>query len=303
MNSAFDVLSSQSLFDSVVKVFSSKIIYQTRDRHIIFLCGGPVSPHSMSMRHRFINFSKESLTEFRIFLAEDAATDLIKHSDEPDFLNIAVFESIIAEISDCIILFPESPGSIAEMGFFSNSKSAIKKLLVVNDFSKQGDSFINVGIVDKINSKSIFRQMIWIDYGNPNFETIAQRLRDRLPIKTGKRFEFKGFSELTMPQKLFVIFQIIYIFRALSFGDIVFCLEKIFGKCKEKQVKHLLSILIAAKYVERKGYGDEFFVVSPLAKPFLEFRHYDIQDLQAKITSFFQKNKLENLRVLENLTV
>lgn len=299
MTKSFTHPSSRYLLERVSDVFKSKKIVQRKDRHILFLCGGSVAPRSRYMRKRFINYSEDSLPEFRMFLAEAATRDLTQHGSS-DFVNIADFEELVSEISDCIVLFPESPGSIAEVGFFANSNNAIKKLLVINDVAKQGESFINIGIFDKINKESNFRPVLVMDYKHPNFGMIKERL-SRLPLKTTKSFEIKKFSSLKDYEKLYVIFQIVFIFKALTFEDIMYCLRQIIGSNRNDsdKVKHLLSILIATKYIERRGDAQDYFVPTSTTKPFLEFRNYDIQDLQAIITSFFKQHKVEAYDFIE----
>jgi hypothetical protein len=285
-----------ALLRQATVAFKTKKITHRNDRHVIFLCGGSVNPYSRSLRYRFLKYFEDQLHAFRLFRAEDASRDLIQHN-APTFLNIASFESLIADISDCIIIFPESPGSIAELGFFTHSNTALQKLLLVNDLNFQSDSFINLGLVDKINSKSIFRQTIVIDFKNPDFSLIKRRLEDRLP-KSAKTFEYKKFKDLSKPHKLHILFQIIFLFRALKFESVVHCFNQIFGTTNEKQVKHILSILIAAKYVERRGDDLSYFVPSPKALPFLEFKNYDVNDLQAKATEFFRRDHPETFNVI-----
>ena len=250
------------------------------------------------MRARFLKYSKTDLHNFRVFLAEDANKDLTLYGVN-EFLNIADFENLLADISDCIIIFPESPGSIAELAYFTNSKAAIKKLLVINDVTIQNDSFINKGLIDKINSRSLFRPIILMSFHIPRFHQIKQRLEDRL-TKTSKRFEYQeDFYRLTVVQKLFIIFQIIYLFRAIQYEGILQCLTAIFRINQDKQLKHILSILIASKYVERKGDDHDYFVPSVKAEPFLEFRNYDIEQFRIKVTDFYERNYPEIFSIIK----
>ena len=60
------------------------------------------------MRPQFCKYASEHLSHFRIFLAEKALNDYWQHP-EPEFQNLADFEDIIAELSTCVVMFPESP--------------------------------------------------------------------------------------------------------------------------------------------------------------------------------------------------
>ena len=55
-------------------------------------------------------------------------------------------ENILADSVDCIVIFPESPGSFAEIGAFSNNEKLAKKMIVLsNKKYKYDKSFINYG--------------------------------------------------------------------------------------------------------------------------------------------------------------
>jgi hypothetical protein len=64
----------------------------------------------------------------------------------------------------------------------------------------------------------------------------------------------------------------------------------------------LLSILVAVNYLERKGDDLEYFVLTSNAKPFLEFRNFDINELQADAVSFFEKNHSETYNIIQEIS-
>ena len=146
-------------------VFLEKEIFFALGRHIVFVCGGT---KRNSFRSRFLTYVKNHRPDLKTFLAEDAVKNLLSHR-KAEFINLAQFEDLIASVFDSILVFPESSGSIAELGFFSNSLKLQKKILVVNDSQLQGDSFINLGPVAIIDSKSVFRPTIYLDKKKPDF--------------------------------------------------------------------------------------------------------------------------------------
>lgn len=69
--------------------------------------------------------------------------------------DILSFEEVLAEISDKIIIIPESAGSYCELGAFAISDSIIDKLIVINkDNKKYAKSFITLGPLKKIKNKA-----------------------------------------------------------------------------------------------------------------------------------------------------
>src|SRR5436305_15007714 len=107
-----------TLISRVAHAFSAAGAYLTVDRHLLFVCGGSVHPAHNSLRKKFLAYANAELPNFRVFLAESATRDMFDYHP-PHFLNLAHFEEFIAAYSDCIVLFPESQGSLAEIGFFS----------------------------------------------------------------------------------------------------------------------------------------------------------------------------------------
>ena len=97
------------------------------------LCGGPVSsivdPHPISLRDAFLRAEAGAA----IKNAEILQIEEIQEYFEKDcpYKDLVEFERDIAQISDMVLLFSESPGSFTELGSFSSYKEIYEKLLVV----------------------------------------------------------------------------------------------------------------------------------------------------------------------------
>lgn len=124
----------------------------------IFLCGGKVAKDPsalhgpLSFRHAFLNYVRSNQIEFQslLILAEDVF-DAFEHTAYRDLLT---FESDIAELSSLIVIFSESPGSIAELGSFAVIESIKHRLLIVltHRHASEGQSFILRGPVQRVTS-------------------------------------------------------------------------------------------------------------------------------------------------------
>lgn len=284
--------SSDALIERVAHIFQNKKILATRSRYIAFLCGGSVKSRARSMRKRFIKYAKHNLPSVRIFLAENAQTDISEHSD-PELINVAEFEELIASISDCIIIFPESPGSYAELGYFAKHERIRESLLVVNDENLQSeDSFINNGPIRMIDEFSAFQPVILLSFkgGDPDFNHIVQRLRNRFPSRYRKSFEFGPWNLFSNKVKMFLIFEIVRMFRILNVESIKYILEKIFGQIEDVELKRLISILVASMHFERLGDDKQFFATSKSAEPFFEFDNFNITTLWLDVNLHFKKH-------------
>lgn len=82
-------------------------------------------------------------SKYELLYPEDIFDDLLAGPDQHSLLHL---ENILAVCVDAIVLFPESPGSFAEIGAFSNNPRLAQKLIVLSDKKyKSNKSFINYG--------------------------------------------------------------------------------------------------------------------------------------------------------------
>ena len=271
-------------------VFKRKKIYHRKDRFIMFVCGGRLGAGEGSLRQQFIGWAKDNLPNFVCLMAEEAMNASLAGEDRT-FVNLTRFELIIAEVADCVLIFPESAGSYAEAGFFANSRIS-KKTLVVNPFDLQAvDSFLNLGPLDTINAASHLKPTILIDaQGEPDFTPVAQRLtritwpahRERLPYQRFGQFNFK--------QKLLVTFEMLRLLRLADLQTLRQALVACFGgNPRNQELHHLLRIMLAAQFIER--HHAYFRVVSTVT--LVDIEHLETELLFAQIQFFYQKYSIE----------
>lgn len=284
----------------LVSLFQSKRIFTRRDRRLIFLCGGPVDSGRQSFRKKLLKYAQTSLHDFRFFLAEDAARDIFAHG-HPFFVNIAEFETLISALADCVVVIPESPGSIAELGYFSAYKLIRDKTLVVNDLKFQGDqSFLNLGPIDLVNRHSVYRGALHFDLKAkaPNFRAIVKQLR-RYELEIRGHFEFKKYRQLPIPHRLFVVFELIYLFGQISHEALELAIGFVFqggrslSSKQKRELRQLLSILCAGQYVQRIEHGFLLMPV-PKVKPFLDIDESLRDSLRVKISDFVLRTSTQD---------
>lgn len=128
----------------------------------VLLCGGErtdiniVSPKSLRDAFLKSDFYR-SVKNADVRQIEDIRDYFDKDSPYSELLT---FERHIAQLSDLVLLFSESPGSFAELGAFASHKDIAQKTLVVIQQKYLGrDSFIAKGPIAYFNSvskKSVF---------------------------------------------------------------------------------------------------------------------------------------------------
>jgi hypothetical protein len=112
---------------------------------VVFLCGGAIDRSLAKpemLRDAFLRIAPVSAPTYEIMLAEDAKP----LTAEARYDNLLSFESDIAQVVGQILLFVESPGSLAELGAFAALKTISPRLLVVVDeFHYNQTSFVKQG--------------------------------------------------------------------------------------------------------------------------------------------------------------
>lgn len=138
------------------RIFSKKLITSMREHlergeykyvtypKFVFLCGAALDANKYALSNRGIidRFIQKQTNDIFIVLSERLWEDNFSSS-----IDLLTFEEFLAEISDCIVLLVESPGSFCELGAFAYADRLFaEKLLIVVDNKYRGSkSFILTG--------------------------------------------------------------------------------------------------------------------------------------------------------------
>ena len=223
-----------------------------RDSNIVFVCGGNSPQH---MRKQFYTYFADHMADFEFFEPEFAMENYLQSGDNIPF-NIGDFEELVGRLSHSIVMFPEGPGSFAELGYFSMQSELAQKTVLVIDLDRQlNDSFISLGPAAKIAEKSIFQPTIYMDYDNPQFDLVHQRLVQRRPLsKYRKTVNFEKFSDVPDFDLFALIFEIVNLLQFATLEDVLFILSAIFkGSIGRSRILKLVSILVGSKRLSNFG--------------------------------------------------
>lgn len=110
----------------------------------VFLCGAAYSVENYYETNRGITekYLKSKSKDIFIVLSEKLWEDSFNSN-----IDLLTFEEFLAEVSDAIILFVESPGSFCELGAFAYAENLFSdKLIIIIDKKHEGEkSFIITG--------------------------------------------------------------------------------------------------------------------------------------------------------------
>lgn len=216
-----------------------------KESNIVFVCGGNGSD---DMRTKFEEVFEKILPDYEFFKPEFAMENYFTYSDKNPF-DIADFEALVAELSIAIVIFPEAPGSFAELGYFSGQNKLASKTLLALDLNHQrSGSFISLGPASKIAQASIFKMPIQMDYKNPDFSLVSTRLSEHTRI-TGRKRAFKPstFSRLESFELFALVHRLVDLLVIATGEDIESLLRSMFeSKLSPSRIKKILSILVGS---------------------------------------------------------
>ena len=144
----------------IANVIKDKIfVPRNKKRVTVFLCGADIKNRETARSRMAEIFSQ--YPRYELLYPEDLFDDLLAGQGQHSLLKL---EGILADSVDAIVLFPESPGSFAEIGAFSYNEKLASKMVVLSNKKYQGNkSFINYGPYRLIKSSDTGK-VIHINY-------------------------------------------------------------------------------------------------------------------------------------------
>lgn len=270
-----------------------------RSSNIIFVCGGN---EPSDLRPRFAEFCGAQFTDYEIFYPEFAIPTYFSGPiDEP--FDIADFEKLVGELSHAIVVFPEAPGSFAETGYFSAVKPLSKKIVLVLNQEYQGtDSFLSMGPAKKIAEVSVFQSTVQLDYKDPNFNHVVDRIRRVKVKKYKKALDIDQFNALA-PYEVFCLVQrVVDLMTIATTDDLIHIIRALsLNRFSSVFFKKVVAIMIGSGYLESVGdYGHLFCVRSKMGLLDLRDGYRDKENaLRLELAVSYQGGDPEFLAIAE----
>jgi hypothetical protein len=231
---------------------------------IIFACGGNADvrlPEPESVRGFFIEHitSKEPELFRYIRIAEDFKDWL----NDSKYGDLKTFEEDIAHISSLILIFLESPGTIAELGLFATHDNLIDKLIIfVSEVHYNSDSFIKLGLLRYLSGKNedTVRCYPWDDKNlKSTAKAVINDISEDIKELLSKHRKREIFQKENPGHISFVIFEIILLFKALKYNEILDLLECLNLSISKQKLNRFLFLLEKLEFISKKNYGSEFY--------------------------------------------
>lgn len=247
--------------------------------NLVFLCGGDTGDDPkpyLSARDYFHRHLKKNLPSLikRVRLAE-VINDWFDHDVFCDLLEL---EEYIAALADLIILFVESPGSIAELGAFATSNHLRPKTLaIVSSTYQQTGTFIADGPVRRLEKENLVRYFDWDPNAINDSETLealhdmseelAQFLTDReKDVVTEQLLDRESHSHTML-----LMADLIDILGITSETEITECLNEWGYGLDRRRLTQYISLLEHLKIIKRLPFSAQKYYVSRVPSTYVRY--------------------------------
>ena len=240
---------------------------------IVMLCGGQCSSLSsttpLSIRDAFLKISSNpALGNAVLVMAEDLNVASIFDEHYKDLL---AFETHLAQITELILLFCESEGSVAELGAFSMvPEIAARLLVIVRDKYWPAESFVTLGPLrflknEHKNSVYILSDadidLVGRSASSINITALEQILRDPLRLRLEHVRDSTTFAPERSGHVIKLIVGLIQEYGALNreeISELLTCLEV---TVSDSLIHGYLLCAQAAEWVlkKTKGFTDYYY--------------------------------------------
>ena len=243
---------------------------------LIFLCGGSIQNSGeppASLRGLFYQRLKQDHPELcpRVLLAEEA-NQWSKAASYYDHL--FALEDDLAYLSAAIMLFVESPGSIAELGAFCNVDALSKKLIAVLEHNHQNDeSFIQDGPIALLRKNDPRSVLFYPWLGPPNecgkrlIEPIqskdtVDRLIERLLDEISNVSKEEKFNANNVGHRILLVADLVKLGGIIKSGEIESLLEGAGLAIATQSLYRYLFLLEKLKLIDKTQYGHITYYLS-----------------------------------------
>jgi hypothetical protein len=263
---------------------------------LIFFCGGIIPDNNskyLSLRHyMFHYFERNNDAIYKKIILAEKVNDWYRFNHYTDLLS---FEKDLAGLTSLIILFVESPGSIAELGAFSQIEEINKRLIVfVNtNFYEVESSFIKNGPLTYLEQKSddIVYVYSW-DVKNirgkeyldtTNLEIVASQISEAISSRLESRPDEPTFDKKNTGHIILLICDFIQIINISKKSDITGLLEHLGLIDVKKNVDKYLFILEKIKLIKRFKYGNDDYCTSNIDYPLIRYAYTDDSKIKDRL--------------------
>ena len=259
------------IFSEKIDIRASHLLYNPG---LLFVCGGECEDITKSPKSvRDLVLRRITDTKPDILSRTIQAEDMQSWLGSGAFRDLVLFEKALAHLADKIVIFVESPGSVAELGAFSFMEEISSKLLVfISSRYRDSSSFITLGPLKKL-LHSDSHCVKFYEWDTPHGqEKINADLRKAAGLEDSIITDIESalskhrikqqFSDSNIEHILLFICDLVSLFPALQMMEIRdICLMALIDIPKS-DLNGYLYILTKSGLLEEANHGETYYVIN-----------------------------------------
>lgn len=216
--------------------------------------------------------------------------------------DLVLFEDDIASISSLIVIILESAGALTELGLFTKNELLKNKLLIfVNDDHYHANSFVKLGPLrhlEKARENSVCAYP-WNEKDLDNsLKNILSEMHQDITSTISKLDKDQKFDISNKGHIAFVTYEIVKVFRALTFTEIENFLAKIGISLNKDELKKLLFLLDKFELVKAIKRGNLYYYYAYTETEKINFGgHFDKVAARMSAMQFYVLTPTESRRL------
>lgn len=242
---------------------------------VVFLCGGQISdinvPTPRSLRDAFLKIiDNPAIRGKQLIQAEDVTVLSVFSEHYRDFLQ---FETDLAQITELILLFCESEGSLAELGAFSMvDEIAARLLVIIRDKYWNFDSFVKLGPLRALENRHGPSSVFVIDdldidmrgtsAANVKIDVLRDRLQEPILIRLKRSREPTTFDRGKSGHIIKLIVGLIQEYGALTVDEIMGLLSHLGIDTLQSLISAYLLCATSVAWIVEKRKGSRTYYVA-----------------------------------------
>lgn len=229
---------------------------------VVFLCGGVIPNRKGRTTYKSIReglhrqFESIPPSDYSILLAEEVA----KKFDARVYDDLITLETELAALVSNVTIICESPGSVAELGAFSQIPAVNRRLLVfISEEHYESTSFIKDGpirFLEEIDDSSV--QVVSLSpntrrtYAKADVDSETPNIRNAIEKQLSRRIRPRVFDRHNKGDLALLIAGVVHMLRCAKRGEIEEALQIIGVSCPESELKRNLFLLDSVGWISTK---------------------------------------------------
>lgn len=196
-------------------------------------------------------------------------------SDFSTYSDLLLFEEDLGYLTSAVLIFLESPGSIAELGAFSRIPSLRKRLMVVvKDIHHPKKSFISLGPIRSIKETNKHPHSVCEipDEKPDQLEKHIPAIVDMLDQKRKRAYSTEHYDETNHQHEILLILDLINLFSVILRTELLSLVSHFGKKMEMSRLEQILFLLEKTELISSRHYvGVQYYFASKFKKVYVDY--------------------------------